>query len=285
MTEARAPQRMLVVEDHADTRDLLELFFIRHGYDVTTVATADEGLALLRSQSFDIVLSDNDLEGGPQGAWMLREAHAAGLLESIGALMYTGDDQPEVPPSVRVLRKPTPLEQIERAVEEAVAAVRESRPPPCPPPPSGPHAELVLYVTSSPSSLRALKNLERVLARFDAGRVALRTCDLSSDGASPDAEADHIAFVPTLVLRGSGMRERLVGDLAEHAPLERMLLSCGVQSNDERSRQDQDGGHGSRHSHATAESRRVGRRSSRAGAAPARASSRCRSRAASRAAG
>lgn len=121
---ARRPSKILVVEDDQDTRDILVEFFTSHGYAVTAVATAEAGLEELKDESTDVVLSDNQLDGGRSGSWMLRRAYADGLLRRVAAVMYTADDPPEVPLVVRVLRKPSPLGEIERTAERAIDSTR-----------------------------------------------------------------------------------------------------------------------------------------------------------------
>ena len=57
---------VLLVEDHEDTRNMLELLFEEWGYRSTMTATATEGLRTLLDRSFDIIILDNwlpDLDG------------------------------------------------------------------------------------------------------------------------------------------------------------------------------------------------------------------------------
>jgi CheY-like chemotaxis protein len=128
----KAPcSKILVVEDDRDTREILVDFFAAHGYEVTAVATAEAGLRELQGLSTDVVLSDNQLDGGASGEWMLDRAFKEGLLERVGAVMYTADRNPQVPCTVRVLRKPTSLGMIEETAERAIdsARFRASGPP------------------------------------------------------------------------------------------------------------------------------------------------------------
>ena len=67
--------RILLVEDSDDLRSLMVLILESEGYSVDSAATAEEGLRLLNSGSYDLVLSDYALPGRT-GAWMLREALA-----------------------------------------------------------------------------------------------------------------------------------------------------------------------------------------------------------------
>jgi CheY-like chemotaxis protein len=120
------------VEDDPDTREILVEFFESLGYDVTAVATAEAGLEKLQHRTTDIVLSDNQLDGGRSGAWMLERAYKEGLLRKVGAVLYTADSDPHVPRVVRVLHKPAGLQEIETIAESAADSARarnEATPP------------------------------------------------------------------------------------------------------------------------------------------------------------
>ncbi|HKP85282.1 MAG TPA: response regulator [Blastocatellia bacterium] len=57
---------VLLVEDHEDTRKMLELLFEEWGYRATMVSTATEGLRHLLATRFDLIILDNwlpDLDG------------------------------------------------------------------------------------------------------------------------------------------------------------------------------------------------------------------------------
>jgi CheY-like chemotaxis protein len=63
---AAQPPSVLLVEDHEDTRKMLELLFDEWGYRATMVPTATEGLRALLEFHFDIIVLDNwlpDLDG------------------------------------------------------------------------------------------------------------------------------------------------------------------------------------------------------------------------------
>lgn len=57
---------VLYVEDHEDTRKMLELLFQEWGYRATMASTATEGLKLMLERTYDIIVLDNwlpDLDG------------------------------------------------------------------------------------------------------------------------------------------------------------------------------------------------------------------------------
>src|SRR5262249_57305329 len=125
------PRRILLVEDDEDTRQLLAVALEAQGYDLDEAGTADEGLADLRSRRFDLVLTDYDLPG-KTGAAMLREAHAAGLLDDAAAMVVTAHPDPEGVDDVTLVRKPLDLEKFLLQVR----GIFESMPPgPAAPPP------------------------------------------------------------------------------------------------------------------------------------------------------
>jgi len=57
-TPPHPPGRVLVVEDHQDTRDLLDLLLRTEGYEVTLAADGEEGTAAYRNEPADVVLVD-----------------------------------------------------------------------------------------------------------------------------------------------------------------------------------------------------------------------------------
>lgn len=53
--------RVLLVEDHDDSRELLRVLLLRQGADVIAVPTAAEALALCATLSYDVIVSDLSL--------------------------------------------------------------------------------------------------------------------------------------------------------------------------------------------------------------------------------
>ncbi len=116
--------RLLIVEDDPDGREMLAELFRLHAWDVTAVATTEDGLHALRSGQFQVVISDENL-GGESGSTMLRVASAEGLLCRVGALMYTAEpSRLDVPGGVRVLRKPLGICAL---LDEAASAAADER--------------------------------------------------------------------------------------------------------------------------------------------------------------
>src|SRR5437868_15266009 len=58
------PKRhILVVDDDEWIRDLLQRVLLRHHYDVDTVAGGEQALAALRTDAYDLVISDIRMPG------------------------------------------------------------------------------------------------------------------------------------------------------------------------------------------------------------------------------
>lgn len=62
MLDGRLPRtplvHVLVIEDHDDTRDVLDILLRTEGYDVTLASDGDEGLDKYRARPADVVLVD-----------------------------------------------------------------------------------------------------------------------------------------------------------------------------------------------------------------------------------
>src|SRR5467141_620094 len=120
----RKPATVLIVDDEAGLRRVLERFLERHGYRVLSAGTAESAYELLTSESADALLLDIHLPTMSGLALYLAIIHRWPALEGRIAIM-TGDAEAE---EVRtwlehhrctVIRKPFNLDQ----VTEWVAAV------------------------------------------------------------------------------------------------------------------------------------------------------------------
>lgn len=217
--------RILVVDDDADTRDLLTFALESHQYAVTRASNGPAALDALRAGSFDLVITDYDMPG-LTGADMLKRAGADGLMGTASALVVTAHPDPRgVPEETPLLQKPIDIERLlvqVRAILPSTAAG---------PAPKAPAADalldLVLYVSSrSPSSLKARRRMDDVLADFDAGRIRFEVCDLFQHAAS--AEKDRVVFTPTLVKRSPAPKAWILGDLSTDDVVRDLLTMCGV---------------------------------------------------------
>ena len=203
--------RLLIVEDDQDGREMLAELFRMQSWEVTAVPRVDAAMLELRAGGFDVVISDEDLEGS-SGSAMLREASSEGLLENVGALMYTAQpSQLELPPGVRVLQKPMGIASLVEAVSAAAAAPPSSRERVRGRRTNGGPVELVLYVTDSAQSRRALVAMQSALDEVGGTRVKVAIRNL--DHEPLESAEDPVAVTPLLVKKGPGTKQRFVGNL------------------------------------------------------------------------
>ena len=85
--------RVLYIEDHEDTRELVTLVLEQRGYEVVTGSTIASGVALAVSQHFDLYLLDSWL---PDGSGLdlcrdIREFDNATPILFYSAAAYEGD--------------------------------------------------------------------------------------------------------------------------------------------------------------------------------------------------
>ena len=230
--------RVLCVEDDEQVQTVLAALLESEGYDVSIASTASQGMEHLGKQRFHLILSDYWLPDRT-GAWMLNEASRAGLLGEAQVLVITAEHRPQGVENLKVLRKPLDLDDFLRVVRDVLAPVRrleldrereevhrvhqkeETRA-------GAVKIELTLYISaSSPSSLKALRNLRGLLAGYDASQVRLTVVDLSKDG-SAEADEDRIAFTPTLVKRKPDPKVWILGDLEDADIVADLLGHSGV---------------------------------------------------------
>ena len=206
------------------------------GYAVDEAGSAAEGLDRLQRGDYDLVLSDYAMPGGT-GTWMLHEATKRGLMESTVALIITAHPDVRELRDVTVIPKPLDLDdflgQIRLILGSGLDAMDDDgRQPPSQENPverAGYRVDLVLYVSSaSPASLQARRNLERLLAQFEASQVRLTIHDMIRDPQAGDE--DRIAFTPTLVKRYPEPRMWVLGNLRDTGLLADLLRVCGVDA-------------------------------------------------------
>lgn len=248
-------QRILFVEDHDDTRDLLCELLRSSGFDVQGVATAEQGLEVLRRGGVDVLITDHWLQGGQTGSWLANTAASEGILPA--TIVCSAERVlPQLPPGTAIVKKPVDVDrlltEIARVSKNAGTAKPASPPmaEPVDPPRMKPRAvprppdsgetlrsdvppsdalDLVLYVTRSQCSMRGMRNLQRFLAKYPSKRVALAVVDVSSQPLDDGPSNDRIAFTPMLVKRGPGTRERLVGDFQDTDALVDLFLRFGLE--------------------------------------------------------
>lgn len=88
--ESSATAKVLVVEDNLELNDLLCDTLTSHGYTVTAVSNAEDGLDLLSREDFRLILLDWELPG-KSGLDLCAAARAQGLVSSILFLTARSD--------------------------------------------------------------------------------------------------------------------------------------------------------------------------------------------------
>jgi DNA-binding response OmpR family regulator len=86
---------VLVVEDDADTRDIVELTLGQHGFEVLSVATAEDGLARLGDFDADLLLVDLGLPG-MDGLSLVREIKTLPKHATTPVLLFTARAEPAI---------------------------------------------------------------------------------------------------------------------------------------------------------------------------------------------
>ncbi|HVR69638.1 MAG TPA: circadian clock KaiB family protein [Vicinamibacteria bacterium] len=224
--EPTTPPRVLLVDENDDNRDMIALSLEARGYAVERVASAAEGLERLRRGGYRLVLGHYGLPD-KNAAVMFKEAKQEGLLEDTATLVMSGQPDPLGVESHQLIPKPLDLDRLLRQVQTVVG--------PAPPRArlaadanTAPPVELALYLSLPwPSSLKARRNLEKVLSDFRPSQVRLTIHDLAKDPGR--AEADGIVFSPTLVKQSPEPRAWVMGDLSDRRVLANLLLMCGLE--------------------------------------------------------
>jgi DNA-binding response OmpR family regulator len=114
--------RILIVEDHDDTRDALERFLSRCGYGVAVAADLRTALLLLEVQPFDALVSDIALPDGT-GYALISEARRRGInVMAIALTAYSyprGVEEPRVTGFDYYLKKPLDCTKLRSLLRQA----------------------------------------------------------------------------------------------------------------------------------------------------------------------
>jgi DNA-binding response OmpR family regulator len=215
--------RVLLVDENDDNREMIAVALEAHGYEVDRAASAADALERLRRDAYKLVLGHYGLPD-KTAAVMFKEAKQEGLLQNTATLVMTGHADPVGVESHQVIPKPLDLARLLTQVRTIVgpAPRREAAPG------AGAPVELALYLSLPwPSSLKAKRNLEKVLSNFQPSQVRLTIYDLAQDPGR--AEADGIVFSPTLVKQFPEPRAWVMGDLSDRKVLANLLLMCGLE--------------------------------------------------------
>jgi len=80
--------RILCVDDHLDTSEMLQLLLAEEDYEVRTAGTVEEACALAESEEFDLYVLDKRLPDGT-GLELCKTLNL--LTPGVPCLFYTGD--------------------------------------------------------------------------------------------------------------------------------------------------------------------------------------------------
>ena len=109
---------VLLVEDHTDTRSVLDMLLNRCGYQTVTAKSLKEARTRLEEMSFDIVVTDLSLPDG-DGLDLVREAKQTHKLKAIAVTGRTSDEERNRGLKAGVdcyLTKPIDYEQLKQAL-------------------------------------------------------------------------------------------------------------------------------------------------------------------------
>ena len=233
-----AQPAILLVEDDRDIRDMLGMLLDMAGFKVVACDSAECGLHALREQEFDLILTDYALPRH-SGMWLLETASAENLIQGTPVMIVTAHPHVEgASGAYEVIHKPFDLDELIERVRYRVegegprrrrtASIKphqngDAPEPECPDP-----VELILYVSSqSARSFAAVRNIKRVLKRFNSSRVKLTVCDLARDPAR--GIEDAVAFTPTLVRKTPGPRTFILGHVTNPDLVLELLADCDAE--------------------------------------------------------
>ena len=120
--------RVLVVDDEASIRNLLEAVLASQGYEVTVACDGDEARLFLEHVTFEVVVADYLMPGRLNGIDVLRFAKRTN--PACQVVIITGNHGPEVQEkaiafgAADYIPKPFGLEVIKKAVANAAAMAR-----------------------------------------------------------------------------------------------------------------------------------------------------------------
>jgi DNA-binding response OmpR family regulator len=85
---ARLKCRILCVDDHEDTSEMLKLLLAHEDYEVVTALTAEEALKLAQTGEFDLYVLDKNL---PDSSGLELCRNLSSSTPDVPCLFYTGD--------------------------------------------------------------------------------------------------------------------------------------------------------------------------------------------------
>ena len=103
---------ILLVEDNEDFCSLMNLTLREAGYAVDCATCAEDGIRMLESERYHLLLSDYSLPGY-SGVWLLSQAIERNLMPGADALLITGDPEaPGITEGIQVVAKPLDFDRL-----------------------------------------------------------------------------------------------------------------------------------------------------------------------------
>lgn len=222
--------KILFVDDEKDLVWLISELLSRAGYEVDTAGSADEGLRLLRANEYDLVITDRHMPPGEDGITMLQKA--GDRIANIPVWVMTAN--PDIGPApYQVLTKPVDVDFFLRLVNDALEPARQRAVDRAvvPAAASGEPTKIdfILYISAaSPASLKATRNMMRLIDQYPPGVIGFRLRDLAKEPIR-DVDEDRVTFTPTLVKRGPAGRAWVIGDLDNIKYVADLIAAAGVE--------------------------------------------------------
>ena len=132
--EKQTAIRFLLIDDEINILKAVEMYFEDSEIAISTANTAQEGLAAIQSDPFDVILCDlgmDDMNGLEVGKWVVEYCRSRGI-PKIPLLLYTGLDKKLDSVRLkeagvdRVVNKPTSCRDLLYIIREMVALRRSS---------------------------------------------------------------------------------------------------------------------------------------------------------------
>ena len=115
------PHKILLVEDHEDTRELIVVVLTQSAYEVSTAGSLAEALMLAGKQKFDLFVLDSKLPDGSgvELCKRIRELDQSTPILFCSALAYESDrDEALISGAQEYLVKPVDLQMLRSTVGE-----------------------------------------------------------------------------------------------------------------------------------------------------------------------
>jgi signal transduction histidine kinase len=124
LTEEKAALRILLVDDHDDTRMIMGRILSMRGFEVSEAASVAEAFAKFEAQPFDLVISDLGLPDG-SGHDLMERMRAIRPVKGIalsGYGMETDVDRSHAAGFLKHLTKPVEMKHLDDAIREVMAS-------------------------------------------------------------------------------------------------------------------------------------------------------------------